>query len=202
MTNAFIYETENNRVQRLIAVSLVAIIFAAGIALFLIHLHVSTDTAATQWYSTVLSSFTRALSPIQLFIVSILGATIFFPLPLEIFFIFTLKQGHSAIACIGAVVIGWLIGHMVNYFLGSRFSKYIRYLLSAKKFFSIRRKINRWGPYAIVSTNLLPAASDILAFGLGTIRYNKKRMFALIAITTLIKYSVLALAATTVLGLL
>ena len=90
---------------------------------------------------------------------------------------------------------GFLLGNVVNYVFGLKFHKQIMFLISAKKFFGLRRQMNRWGAYAVLVLNFLPAPSDMLTFCLGAMRYNYKRLFILIFIGNIVKFSIIAIVA-------
>ena len=147
------------------------------------------------WYSKYVPDLVHDITPLRLLWLSILGGMIFFPIPVELAFFFSITQGHSVPLCIGASVIGFIVGNIVNYLVGLKLSRHVGYLLSAKKFFALRRQVNKWGTYAIIVMNVLPSPSDVLTVGLGTIKYNRQRLFVLIFVSNIIKFIIIALSA-------
>jgi len=200
---SFIYETSNNRLQRSIAISILAFIIIAGITIAVFNIRLAHEyPLAPSWYSHYVPDLVHNITPIKLFIFCMLSTMIFFQIPAELAFYFSIKEGNSMAFFIFVAVFGSMVGHVVSYLVGLKLSKQIMYLLSAKTFFSVRRKVNRWGAYAVLLLNVLPATpSDVLTVGLGTVRYDKKRLFSLIAIGNLIKFTVIALAAYALKGL-
>jgi len=198
----FIYETTNNRTQRLVAIILVALVIFAGIIIVVTNIHTAENKSSNQhWYSKYVPDLVNNINPLKLLVISFLGGMIFFPIPTELVFYFSIIQGNSPIACIIFATIGFVLGNVVNYFVGLKLSHHILYLLSAKTFFKMRRHVNRWGIYAILILNILPAPSDVLTVGLGTIRYNAKRLFFFSTIGNTIKFTVIALGAHALRGL-
>jgi len=196
--DAFIYETSNNRAQRLIMLSLLILLIVAGAVMLVRNYRVAENLPINDhWYSKYVPDLVHDITPLKLLYLSILGGMIFFPIPVELAFFFSITQGHSAPLCIAAAVTGFMVGNVVNYLVGLKMSRHVSYILSAKKFYALRRQVNRWGTYAIIIMNVLPAPSDVLTVGLGTIRYNRQRLFVLTLISTIIKFTVLALCART-----
>ena len=199
----FIYETSNNRLQRLIAISILALLIAAGIVITVFNIRLAREfPLAEPWYSRYVPDLIHNITPMHIFIFCMLSTMIFFQIPAELAFYFGIKEGNSMVLFILVAVAGSLIGHIISYVVGLKLSNQIRYLLSAKSFFSVRRKVNRWGAYAILVLNVIPATpSDVLTVGLGTVQYNKNRLFSLIVIGNLIKFTVIALSVYTLNGL-
>lgn len=204
MQNAsFIYETSNNRLQRYIAVSILAFVIIAGIMIAVFNIRLAQEhPLATPWYSRYVPDLIHNITPLKLFIFCMLSTMIFFQIPAELAFYFGVNEGNSMVFFIFVAVAGSMVGHIISYLVGLKLSNQIRYLLSAKTFFSVRRKVNRWGGYAVLLLNVLPATpSDVLTVGLGTVRYDKKRLFSLIAIGNIIKFTVIALSVYALKGL-
>ncbi len=198
----FIYETSNNRVQRLIALCALVLLVAAGVAVLVTNIHIGNDTpVGDRWYVRYVPDLVHDITPLRLLVVSALGTLLFVPIPVEVAFLFSVGQGHPLALCVAIAVLGVVLGNVVNYALGRKLSRYVLCVLSAKRFFEMRRQMNRWGPYAILVLGLMPIGSDILTFGLGTIRYNTHRLFAWIAVAALVKFTFLALAAGAVRGI-
>ena len=199
----FIYETSNNRLQRLIAISILALLILAGIVMAVFNIRLAREfPLAAPWYSRYVPDMIHNTSPLKLFIFCMLSTMIFFQIPAELAFYFGINNGGSVVFRIFVALAGSLVGHIVSYLVGLKLSKQIMYLLSAKTFFSVRRKVNRWGAYAILILNVLPATpSDVLTVGLGTVRYNRKRLFLLIVIGNFIKFTGIALGVYALKGL-
>jgi len=198
---SFLYETTNNRAQRIAMVVILALLILGGIFTFLTNVDLGTTTE-TAWYARYVPDIAHDITPIKVFIISLLGAMIFFPLPAELAFVVSVHEGNPIPICFVAAVVGFTLGHTVNYVVGRQLSNQALYLLSAKKFYALRRQVNRWGAYAIVLLNMFPAPSDLLTVGLGTMRYNVKRLFVLITIGNIIKFTILAFAANALIGVL
>lgn len=205
----FVYETSNNRPQRFITLSLIIILIAVGVAVLVTNINLVSNVFAKdnilggeKWYTQYVPDLVHNITPSRLLVISMIGSLIFFTLPVELAFLFSIIQGNSILLCIAVTLLGFALASFINYETGHKLSKYILYVLSAKKFYQMRRLMNRWGVYTIVLMTLLPTASDLLTFGLGTIKYNIKRLFALIIVGALVKFTIIALAANAILGFL
>ncbi len=193
--NSFIYETTNHRVQRGIALTIVALSIVAIIIVIIGNLHAAVHTVNEPWYTPYVPDLVHNITPLRLLIICIMGGMVFIPIPGELAFFFSIGQGYPLGWCMAAAIMGFFLGNIINYLLGLKLHKQVMYLLSAKKFFGMRRKINHWGVYAILVLNSFPAPSDVLTFCLGTIRYNHKRLFTLIIIGNIIKFTIITVAA-------
>jgi len=202
----FIYETTNNRTERLIALSLLALIIIVGIFILVVNINTAQNIDATNsvnlhWYTKFVPDLVNNIDPVKLLWISFLGGMIFFPIPTELAFYFSIIQGYSPLACVIFATIGFVMGNIVNYFVGLKMSHHVLYLLSAKSFFKMRRQVNRWGVYAILLLNILPAPSDVLTVGLGTVRYNPRKLFFFSTIGNTIKFTIIAVGAHAIKGI-
>ncbi len=193
MTDGFVLQTDNNRKQRFIALVVTILLVGAGIAtLVLSYIYAAPNVAGESFLSRYTPGFLADIGPAKQFIISTMSGMIIFPIPNEAAFYLGLRQGHSAIATVLATALGFALGNAVTYMLGLKFSKHIVYLLSTSQIYRLRRSVNHYGVYAILVLNLLPAPSDVLTFGLGMIRYNTKRLFAILIIANIVKFSLYA----------
>lgn len=192
---AFIYETTNHRVQRGIVLTIVALSIVAIITVIISNLLVAVHTPMDSWYTPYIPDLVHNITPLRLLVICTLGSMIFFPIPGELAFFFSIGQGYPLGWCMAAGITGFFLGNIINYLSGLKLHKHIMYFLSAEKFFGLRRLVNRWGVYVILLFYSFPAPSDMLTFCLGTIRYNYKRLFILIIIGNIIKFTIIAVAA-------
>lgn len=198
----FIYETTNNRLRRLVAISILLAIILVGVAILVINLHNAKASASGDtWYAPFVPDLVNDITPMKLLLISFLGGTIFFPIPTELAFYFSIIQGNSPVTCVLFATFGFVLGNVVNYLIGLKLSNHIMYLLSAKAFFKMRRQVNRWGVYAVLLLNLIPAPSDVLAVALGTVRYNPRTLFFFSVLGNTIKFIAIAVIAYATKGL-
>lgn len=193
MPEQFIYETSNNRTQRFIALCLMILLALSGLFFILGGVDLASGGKVSGNEKTdLIPDFVKEVTLEKQFLVSAMSGMIIFPIPNEVPFYMGLKQGNDPLLSILLTVLGFSIGNCITYFLGLKLSKQVVYLLSTKKIYELRRKVNTWGIYAIIAVNIIPSPSDILTFGLGMVRYNFKRLFITLVISNMIKFSILA----------
>ncbi|MDD9953528.1 MAG: VTT domain-containing protein [Candidatus Woesearchaeota archaeon] len=131
-----------------------------------------------------------------LFFLSATGGLFFLPIPMEAVFTRAIATGSSELWSVVAVILGFTLGNIVSYLIGWRLNRFIRLFVSPKKLFGIKRKVNKYGVYAVLGMNALPfMPSPLLSFGLGITRYNFARLFTVFIIGNLLKYGgILAIA--------
>lgn len=190
MTRTFIAETTHQRRQRLYTLAvlgvlcliLAASLWAGGGALSEVGLLVDDSL-----------SFLNSDAPLttsQLFVTGFVGGLFFIPLPLEIITYMSIVRGSPPLESALAVVIGFLLSNIFNYVVGWRLSGFVKTLISTKKMYAMRRKVNRYGSYAVFGINVILAPAPLLTLALGIVRYNLTRLFVLMAVANVVKFSV------------
>lgn len=125
---------------------------------------------------------------------SLIGGLFFIFMPLELLFTRFLKSGHLLIAVLVLYLSGITVSYTINYFIGSKLSRISKKLISQRRFYSIKGKINRYGAVAIYVFNALPLPSQILAAILGVFKYNKTRFYVFFLLGQITKCIVLTIA--------
>ena len=189
----FVHETSNNRGKRFIALLVMIALIASGSIIAAVSYWGAQGKASSEsFFSRYTPDIVHNITPLKQFVVSILSGMIIFPIPNEVPFYVGLRQGNPPVLSVLATVAGFVLGNIITYFMGLKLSKQVVYLLSTKKIYELRRKVNKYGVYAVIVINLLPVPSDILTFGLGTIRYNFKRLFLFLTLANLVKFGIFA----------
>lgn len=117
-----------------------------------------------------------------------IGGLFFIPLPQEVFFYFGLFKGNSIIYSIIAIMSGYILSQLLNYYIGAKLHKPFMSFISKKKLYKTRRYTNKYGPLSVFLFNFLPLPAPLLTFALGIARYNIYRLFFYITLGSLLKY--------------
>ncbi|MFT4313487.1 MAG: YqaA family protein, partial [Candidatus Woesearchaeota archaeon] len=134
-----------------------------------------------------------SVSPIGLFLMGFLGSFFFLPIPIDGLFYYGILSGANPNLAIILVVIGSIIGTVLNYGLGYKLSKYVIQFVSLKKLYAAKRWVNRYGALAIFAFNLTPLPGSILSFGLGIAKYNIIRMMVFFVLAITLKFVLITL---------
>lgn len=183
----FILDTTDHVRPRIYALIAAIILVAAGG--WVVYDNMTAGEDAKSFIS--LPNF-DSITIVTLFVSAALGGLFFVPIPVEALFYIGLRQGNIPLVAGIAVVSGFLLGHIISYFIGLKLSRFIQYFLSPKKMYSLRRAVNKYGVYAIIGVNLIPGPSPQLTFGLGIARYNFVRLVMLIILGNTLKYAAIA----------
>ena len=186
---SFIKESSNSQKLRIFFFSLfILIIFIIGITLFYRFFKEPIDKSAPlEAFKSFIDREVKNLTPIGMFYISFTGSLFFLFAPIEIFFLLSLEKGAPILILLFFTLAGIIPAHLINYFIGLKFGNPILNFMSKKKVYKLRRKINKYGIYAILLFNMLPLPSDLLTFGLGITKYNTARLFLFLIIGNLIK---------------
>ncbi len=136
-------------------------------------------------------NYIQNTTPYGLFLSHFIGGIFFVPSADELIFIYGLINGNSVLFSFIAAVIGYSFAQIVNYYMGAKLSSYILPLVSKKKVYKIRAKINNYGVYAVFLFNFLPLPAPLLTFALGVAKYNRYRLFAVILLAKVLEYAAL-----------
>ncbi len=191
----FVYETSNAKKIRIFIISLLILILIA----------ISAITFQLKFYPLFKENFIvkslegfieeeiTQLTPAGLFYTGVLGGSFIIPSPLEIIFYYSLTKGNNIILSIILLNLGLLLIQIVNYWLGLKFSPVIMNFLSAKKVYKIRRLTNKYGALLLFFVSAIPALPyEVLTFALGIARYNFIRLFILVTLGSILKYTAIA----------
>ncbi|MDP3882130.1 MAG: VTT domain-containing protein [Nanoarchaeota archaeon] len=129
----------------------------------------------------------------KLFWISFLGGSIFIPMPIELFYWFSMTSGNGIFYSFAIALVGFVSIQLVNYWLGLKLSPFFLNFVSKRKIFKVRRAVNKYGALAVFVLNVVPSPSELLIFGLGVTKYNLTRLFAVLTLATAIKYGIMAI---------
>ncbi len=174
--NEFIYERDKNVKEK--------IFFLLGLSVVVIILFVTLlpNLSSVDFKQSI-------ISPPKILLIAAIGGLFFIPIPQEVVFIIGLRQGSDPYFLLLAAISGIFLGHLVSYLIGLKLSGLFRFVTPAKKMYSLRRSVLRYGGFAVLLVNILPAPAPILTFALGIVRYNIYRLFSLLVLGALIKFS-------------
>lgn len=181
----FLYETTEHLKPRAIALGAALII-----AISLITWVGITQGAYLPSLDELLSA--EGANSLTVLIAGFLSGLFFLPVPTEIFFINAVRNGASIPISMAGAIAGFTVGLIISYFIGMKLSHVVNYFVSPKKMYGLRRKVNRYGAYAVFLCNALPGPGPQLTFALGITRYNFTRLMSVMLIGVLVKYSVLS----------
>lgn len=186
MKRDFVVETRDHIRPRL---------YALGIVLFIVVLLAGLATYSVfsgNWqYSDLAPDFER-LTPVTLLYSGAISGLFFVPIPLELAFLGGVRAGSPVGPSLVAVIAGFLLGNLVSYLVGWKLSRYVMHLVSAKKMYGLRRKVNRFGSVVVFLVNLIPGPAPQLTFALGMARYNMARLFSWFLAGNIVKYSIIS----------
>ncbi|MGM5481982.1 MAG: VTT domain-containing protein [Nanobdellota archaeon] len=120
--------------------------------------------------------------------VGLFGGLFFLFFPMEAYFIKALSVSNEYLVFL-FFFSGIIFSYSMDYFIGMKFSRISKKLISAKKFYSIKSYINKFGSLAIFIANGIPfLPSQQVTFILGVFRYNKIRLLVLVLGGQLVKF--------------
>lgn len=132
-------------------------------------------------------------SLLGLFYISFFGSLFFISLPLEVIFLFYLGLNYTVFQIMTVIIIGELIGTVINYFIGLFVGEKAMEWLLKKQYSDFKFKINRAGAFILLVGNIIPFPIDIFVLVLGTVKYNFRRLIIYTILGKLIKLTLLYL---------
>ena len=114
-----------------------------------------------------------------IFLVGVVGGLFFVPTPLEALYMDYVSRDVNIVLVYFLFLIGITISYSINFFIGYWFSNASKKLISTKKFYQIKRWLNRFGKYAVFIANAIPfAPSQQVALIMGVFKYNRYKFYA------------------------
>ena len=193
---AFIYEQTHYR-RTLIILITFAVIFALFLLFLTYKAQLYDEIKSIPVIGYIVNSLEEDITELNvggIFYITFLADLFFNPIPPELFLYGALNRGVSPALLFIASIAGLFLAHIANYVIGRRFSVFFIHFASKKGLYKIRRKVNRYGAYAVFIFNLLPLPAPLLTFALGITRYNYYRLFSLLLLGNVIKYAILILS--------
>lgn len=126
-----------------------------------------------------------------IYFIAALGGLFFFIFPLEVVYFRLLENFSNPWMVFFLYYSGILTAQVINYKIGSNASRLTKLMIPAKKFYRIKGLFNLWGVRLLIIMNILPLPSPILSAILGAFRYNFKRFFLFMSISSFILYLIL-----------
>jgi membrane protein YqaA with SNARE-associated domain len=108
---------------------------------------------------------------------SMIGGLFFIFMPLEVFFARFLAAGQPFLIVLIVYLFGLTLAFTANYYIGMKLSAVSKKIITPKKFYKIKGKINKYGGITIFVFNVTPLPAQILAAILGVFKYNKTRFY-------------------------
>lgn len=128
------------------------------------------------------------VTELGIFLLGFFGSLFFIPLPIDFLFFKSLSNGSNPGIVLVLVLIGSVLGNLIDYYLGVFLSQYARYLVSVKKLYAAKRWVNKYGQWAIFVFNLTPLPGSLLTFAVGITRYNIFRLIIFFFLGNLCKF--------------
>jgi membrane protein YqaA with SNARE-associated domain len=129
------------------------------------------------------------------FLIGTIGGLFFLSVPIEILYINAIREIQSpGLIAMHAITLiaGLAIAYSIDYLFGLHLSGFSKKLISAKQFYNIKAKLNRYGLWLILLFNITPLPSQALTFICGVFRYNKTRYAAIWATGWIIKITAIS----------
>jgi membrane protein YqaA with SNARE-associated domain len=129
------------------------------------------------------------------FLIGAIGGLFFLSVPIEILYINAIRSMDSPSLIFAhaiTLLLGLSIAYSIDYLFGLHLSGFSRKLISAKQFYNIKAKLNRYGLWLILLFNITPLPSQALTFICGVFRYNKTRYAAIWATGWIVKITVIS----------
>jgi len=130
------------------------------------------------------------------FLIGAIGGLFFLSVPIEILYINAIRGTESISLITGhalALMCGLAIAYSIDYLFGLYLSGFSKKLISAKQFYNIKAKLNRYGLWLILVFNITPLPSQALTFICGVFRYNKTRYATIWAIGWIVKITIISI---------
>ena len=105
-------------------------------------------------------------------IIHFAGYLFFLLMPVEALVPLYLAEGHPAIILFGLSISTAVAAQIIDYAIGRVVSERVVKMIGRKEYDRVKRKIDRYGGWAIFTFNLLPLSSPNILLVAGMVRFN------------------------------
>ncbi|MBT3408924.1 hypothetical protein HN415_09685 [Candidatus Woesearchaeota archaeon] len=173
-------EIRNDLIDKIIAITLFAIagFFMWALVQLLVYFY---DFELLLWiqnlpyaYSTFHYFFDEisTRSDLGIFYLFLFSSLFFLPIPLEALYFAMLKEGLTLHKTFTLVVLGMVIGQIINYMLGRILGFIFISFIKKKTRKNIQKKLSKYGILAVTTVHLIPFPFQIFNFISGILKYN------------------------------
>ena len=124
---------------------------------------------------------------------ALIGGLFFILMPMEVLFARFAASDHNFLIILVIYLAGIMIAYIIDYYLGMKLTTVSKKLISPRKFYKIKGKINKYGSAAVFIFNVLPFPSQILSAILGVFKYNKTRFLVFVFLGQFVKCTAIGL---------
>lgn len=129
---------------------------------------------------------------VGLLFLSILGSLFFLALPSEIIFIFYLSETQrNPIFVLLIMIVGNLVGLMINYFVGWLLGQNIVKFFFKKNFENYKSKVDDYGGFVLLLGNIFPGPIELLSVFYGAFKFPFRYYMFLSLVGRTLKYMLL-----------
>lgn len=192
-TRMFNYHRRMNIASGLLWVFGILVFFSLVLSYFLVLRN--SDSPGIILFRNIISHIMSNISGSTLMGIlytSLIGGLFFIFLPMEVLFTRFISSGRPFITVLALYLLGLSIAYTANYFIGAKLANISKKVITPRKFYAIKGKVNKYGAATIFIFNALPLPSQLLAAILGVFKYNKTRFYVFFLLGQLVKCSAIA----------
>ncbi len=119
---------------------------------------------------------------------SVAGGLFFLPLSADVVFLYYMALGMNPFLVIVISIIGGLLGHTIDYFVGRVIGAFFLRRFMKEKFSKYAKSIENWGAFLLIPGNIFPIPMDILSVFYGAFKFSFRKFFWLTLIGKTIKF--------------
>ena len=124
-------------------------------------------------------------------IIHFAGYLFFLLMPVELLVLYYQAEGHSAMVLVGLSMATAVGAQIIDYAIGRLVSEKLLNMIGRKKYDRVKRKIDRYGGWAIFTFSLFPLSSPNMLLVAGMVRFNAVYALAISAGGLAAKYLVI-----------
>ncbi len=121
-------------------------------------------------------------------IIHFAGYLFFLLMPVEALVPYYQAEGHAAVVLVGLSIGTAVVAQIIDYSIGRLLSEKVLNMIGREKYDRFKRKIDRYGGWAIFTFNLFPLSSPNMLLVAGMVRFNAVYALAISAGGLAVKY--------------
>ncbi len=135
----------------------------------------------------------KDLSYLGIFYLVLFGGFFLVFMPLEVIFISLISSDKNPFFILFLYLVGLFISYNINYLVGYKLGNFSKKMITYKKFYSIKKMLNKHGALAIFFFNFLPLPSQPFSTILGVFKYNLIKFYGAFLGGQFLKYFLISI---------
>ena len=176
----FLYNANKKKINGLLTIA-ISVVFILGLIYYFFYLR-NSDNVFFKTINNIIGTIYNEIdkgTKIGVLYSALFGGLFFVVIPTELVFLnFLIKETLNSWILLIVYIAGIFVAYNINYYTGYKLKGVSKFIITPKKFYKIKGKLNKYGGLVIYLMNAIPfMPAQPLSTILGVFNYNRMRFY-------------------------